>query len=73
MRSGEVIGINAAGITEAQNVGYAIPINDLKIVLPDLYKTKLLRKPFLGILYNNASECTDRIFRQSTTGWLLYC
>lgn len=54
--AGEVIGINAAGITEAQNVGYAIPVNDLKIVLPDLYKTKLLRKPFMGILYNNASE-----------------
>lgn len=54
--AGQVVGINAAGITEAQNVGYAIPINDLKIVLPDLYKTKLLRKPFLGILYNNASE-----------------
>lgn len=53
---GNVIGINAAGITEAQNVGYAIPVNDLKIVLPDLYKSKLLRKPFLGILYNNASE-----------------
>ena len=53
---GQVIGINAAGITEAQNIGYAIPINDLKIVLPDLYKTKLLRKPFLGVLYNNASE-----------------
>lgn len=54
--AGQVVGINAAGITEAQNVGYAIPINDLKIVLPDLYKTKLLRKPFLGILYNNASD-----------------
>jgi serine protease Do len=54
--AGEVVGINAAGITEAQNVGYAIPVNDLKIVLPDLYKTKLLRKPFMGILYNNASE-----------------
>jgi serine protease Do len=53
---GQVVGINSAGITEAQNVGYAIPINDLKIVLPDLYKTKLVRKPFLGILYNNASE-----------------
>lgn len=54
--AGKVVGINAAGITEAQNVGYAIPVNDLKIVLPDLYKTKLLRKPFLGILYNNASD-----------------
>ncbi len=54
--SGEVVGVNASGITEAQNIGYAIPVNDLKIVLPDLYKTKLLRKPFLGVLYNNASE-----------------
>lgn len=53
---GEVVGINAAGITEAQNVGYAIPINDFRIVESDLYKTKLLRKPFLGILYNNSSE-----------------
>ncbi len=53
---GEVIGINSAGITEAQNVGYAIPINDLKIVLPDLKKTKLVRKPFLGVLFNNATE-----------------
>jgi serine protease Do len=53
---GQVVGINAAGITEAQNVGYAIPINDFKIVETDLYKTKLLHKPFLGILYNNASE-----------------
>jgi S1-C subfamily serine protease len=53
---GEVIGINSAGITEAQNVGYAIPINDLKIVLPDLNKTKLVRKPFLGVLFNNATE-----------------
>lgn len=53
---GQVVGINASGIREAQNVGYAIPINDLKIVLPDLYKTRLLRKPFLGVMYNNASE-----------------
>lgn len=54
--AGEVIGINSAGIVEAQNVGYAIPVNDLKIVLPDLYKVNLLRKPFLGILSVNATE-----------------
>lgn len=53
---GEVVGINTAGITEAQNVGYIIPINDLKIVLNDLYTIKLLRKPFLGVFFNNASE-----------------
>jgi len=53
---GEVIGINSAGVTAAQNIGYIIPINDLKVVLDDLYKVKLLRKPFLGVLFNNASE-----------------
>ncbi len=54
--AGEVIGINSAGVMEAQNVGYAIPINDLKIVLNDLYKMPILRKPFLGVLFNNATE-----------------
>ncbi len=54
--AGEVIGINSSGITEAQNVGYAIPVNDLKVVLPDLYKVNLLRKPFLGILSVNATD-----------------
>ena len=53
---GEVVGINSSGIAKAQNVGYAIPINDLKIVLPDLYKIKVLRKPFLGVLFNNGTE-----------------
>lgn len=53
---GEVVGINSSGVTEAQNVGYAIPINDLKIILPDLHKVKLLRRPFLGVLCNNATD-----------------
>lgn len=57
---GEVIGINSAAILEAQNVGYAIPINDLKLILPDLYTTKLLKKPFLGVFFNNGSpELTE--------------
>jgi serine protease Do len=60
--NGEVIGINTAGIVEAQNVGYAIPINELKVILDDMYnlddmyKTKLLRKPYLGLLTSNATE-----------------
>ncbi len=55
-KRGEVIGINTAGVTEAQNVGYFIPINDFKAIEPDLDKVSLLRKPFLGVLFNNASE-----------------
>jgi len=37
----EVIGINYSGYANAQNVGYAIPINFLKIILSDMYKKKL--------------------------------
>ncbi len=46
---GEVIGINTAGITSAQNVGYIIAINDLKNVLDQLREGGLIRKPYLGI------------------------
>jgi serine protease Do len=53
---GEVIGINTAGVTEAQNIGYIIPVNDLRVILPDLYKTKLLRKPYMGVMLMHATE-----------------
>ena len=54
--AGEVIGITTAGIPGAQNVGYIIPVNELKMTLADLRKTKLLRRPFLGFYLNNGSE-----------------
>ena len=52
---GEVVGVNTAIIAGAQNVGYAIPINDLKIILDDMHENKLIRKPFLGIIFTNAT------------------
>lgn len=54
--AGEVIGITTAGIPGAQNVGYIIPVNELKMTLADLRKIKLLRRPFLGFYLNNGSE-----------------
>ncbi len=54
-KRGEVIGINSAGITSAQNVGYAIQVKDLEIILPDIVKERLVRKPFLGFYCNNAT------------------
>ena len=65
---GEVIGINSAGVTEAQNVGYAIPINDLKIVLADLSKVRIVRKPFLGVLFNNASDALTEFLGNPAPG-----
>lgn len=48
---GNVVGINSRGVVEAQNVGYIIPINEVKSALHDLYKVKLLRKPMLGCVF----------------------
>jgi serine protease Do len=53
---GQVIGVNSAGVTTAQNVGYAVPGNEVQAIKPDLYKVTLLRKPFLGIVFNNATD-----------------
>ncbi len=66
--NGEVVGINTAGITEAQNVGYIIPINDLKTVLPNMYKEKILHKPFLGVIYNNTNEAATDFFGNPQPG-----
>lgn len=53
---GQVIGISSAGITEAQNVGFIIPSNDLKIILRDLCTTRLVKKAFLGVVPVFSSE-----------------
>jgi serine protease Do len=59
---GQVIGVNSAIIKEAQNVGYIIPINEVKLFLDQLRSMppakgpKLLRKPFLGVIFNNAND-----------------
>jgi len=53
---GQVIGISSAGVTEAQNVGFIIPSNDLKIILRDLCTNKLVKKAFLGVVPVFSSE-----------------
>ncbi len=48
---GKVIGINTCGFPDAQNVGYIIPISEIKSAVNDLYKVKLLRRPLLGGIF----------------------
>lgn len=66
--SGLVVGINSANVPDAQNVGYIIPINDLKNILSDMYTMKLLRKPFLGVLFNNATESLTELLGNPEPG-----
>jgi len=49
--AGEVVGINTAGATDAQNIGFAIDINGVKQVIEDLKAGKgaVTAQPFLGV------------------------
>jgi S1-C subfamily serine protease len=45
---GEVIGMNTAIVPDAQNIGFAIPINLVKSVLPSLIKDGRMIRPWIG-------------------------
>lgn len=48
---GRVIGINAAIVSDAENIGLAIPINAAVRDLKDIRKHGKIRRPFLGLHY----------------------
>jgi S1-C subfamily serine protease len=48
-RCGEVIGINTMLVTDAQNIGFAVPINIAKRVIPELVEKGRLIRPWLGM------------------------
>lgn len=49
--SGQVIGVNVAVASGAQNIGFAIPINTLKDSIKQFHETGEFSRPFLGIQY----------------------
>lgn len=49
--SGEVIGMNTAVATDAQGIGFAIPINDAKGMINTLLATGNVQKPYVGVRY----------------------
>lgn len=53
---GKVVGVAIAVAAEAPNIGYAIPINDIKIILSELFTPGLIRRPALGILFSYTSD-----------------
>ncbi|HBS47614.1 TPA: hypothetical protein DEO28_04595 [Candidatus Dependentiae bacterium] len=65
---GKVIGINFAGVTEAQNVGYIIPINEIKSAIRDLCKVKVLRRPYLGGIFSYSNSDMVEYFKNPQEG-----
>ncbi len=53
---GKVIGINAAMVFGAENIGFALPINNAKKDLQDLKRYGRIRQPFLGVRYLPITE-----------------
>jgi serine protease Do len=49
--NGEVIGINTAIAAQAQNIGFAQPINDMKGLITSVLGGGKLEQPYLGVRY----------------------
>lgn len=61
--SGNVIGLNTAVASGAQNIGFSIPINDVKGLITSVLKTGKLIKPYLGVRY--VSITSDLAFQNN--------
>lgn len=48
---GEVIGINTAVAGNAENIGFSIPINDVKGLIKSVKEKGKLERPFLGVVF----------------------
>jgi len=49
--NGEVIGVNTAVAGDAENIGFAIPINDVQGIIKGVLETGQLQRPYLGVRY----------------------
>ena len=61
---GNVIAINVAIVHGAQNIGFAIPINNAKKDLDDLKKHGRIVQPFLGVRYIMINKALQKEFAQ---------
>jgi serine protease Do len=67
---GEVIGINTAIIIEGQNIGFALPINMAKDLLPQLKSGKIVRG-WLGVMIQDITLDLARYFGLNATKGVL--
>lgn len=58
---GDVIGINVAIVGGANSLGFAIPINTAKRIVPTLIEGKKISRGYLGVGITNASEYAEAL------------
>lgn len=54
--AGQVIGVNVAVASGAQNIGFALPINVVKDTIDNFNKTGQFSRPYLGVRYRMISR-----------------
>ncbi len=59
---GEVVGINTAINWGSENIGFAVPVNILQRVLPQLKESGRVRRGYLGIGVNDVTERAAEAF-----------
>lgn len=64
---GEVVGINAAIVSGAQGIGFAIPVNAAKNILPQLKETGHVTRGWLGVTIQKVSKDLADSFGLATT------
>jgi S1-C subfamily serine protease len=64
--NGEVIGINTAIASDSQNIGFAIPINDVVGLIKSVETTGKLQQPYLGVLFIPITSDVEQQYNLST-------
>jgi serine protease Do len=62
---GQVIGINTAIASDAQNIGFAIPINDVTGLIKSVEQTGKLEQPYLGVVYIPVTNDVEKQYNLS--------
>ncbi|MCP3103533.1 trypsin-like peptidase domain-containing protein [Myxococcus sp. K15C18031901] len=57
---GEVVGVNTAIISQGQGIGFAVPINLVKDLLPNLRENGKLERGWLGVVINDDRDSGER-------------
>jgi S1-C subfamily serine protease len=65
--NGQVIGINTAIASGSQNIGFAIPINDVIGLIKSVETTGKLQQPYLGVLFIPITSDVAQQYNLSTT------
>lgn len=64
---GQVIGINTAIASSAQNIGFSIPINDVTGLIKSVEQTGKLQQPYLGVVYIPITSDVAKQYNLSVT------